>query len=78
MPGTRTVGYPEIGRDTDQSDVDVVECSRKRGAHAVPDVTRRLIPVVSRCQQVSTQARAEVADGGALYDCLSSRELYRA
>src|SRR5262245_13937215 len=38
MPGARTVGHPEIGRDSDQSDVDVVECSRKRGAHEGRDL----------------------------------------
>src|SRR5262249_6984575 len=38
MPCARTVGNPEIGRDTDESDVDVVKCGRKRGAHEGRDL----------------------------------------
>src|SRR5215472_13976716 len=44
MPGARPVGYPEIGRDTDQSDVDVGECSRKRGAHEGGDLGKARLP----------------------------------
>src|SRR5215471_2451957 len=57
-----------VGAASDQSRVLV--------DHSVPDPACWLIAFVPRGQQRSAEARAKFPNGGALYGCLGSRELY--